>query len=381
MELTSSWMERVAKANQVSLMQLLAALVDRYPELRCSGEVCLNCGLPPAWSRALAEWCRLDESQIQALDLKQRYPGRGLSWFSHRRALPNNSGLAAGSPWLASPKFCARCVQQQARAGQPIHRRTEWAPAFMTHCPEHFGEPLWQHCLCCRREDSGWIIVARRRHGDEVRCRYCTVAFHHWSQPDAQPLTASLQVTLRLESTLLGCFRGQSPDPFWVGPVDAETFVCLTAELLRLLTQRDRQGVWILADHLAGKDWWDNHVLGYDAVTTLERQEHLSSRLKLVASLAKCLLGPRVLEFFRLHSAAYVGKKGPYPFAVLFRELPAEQKDKLIEGAQRWPNKLRRQPEWYRNDLQAGPLDSKVGGQESTNGLRFGFKKQVQSTI
>jgi len=21
-----------------------------------------------------------------------------------------------------------------------------------------------------------------------------------------------------------GCFRGQPPDPFWVGPVDAETF-------------------------------------------------------------------------------------------------------------------------------------------------------------
>jgi len=55
-------------------------------------------------------------------------------------------------------------------------------------------------------------------------------------------------------------------------------FVCLTAELLSLLTQRDRQGVWILAGHLAGKDWWDNHVLGYEWVTTLERQEHLSSR-------------------------------------------------------------------------------------------------------
>ena len=120
-------------------------------------------------------------------------------------------------------------------------------------------------------------------------------------------------------------------------------FGCLTAELLSLLTQRDRQGVWIFADLLAGKDWWDNHVLGYEAVTTLERQEHLSSRLKLVASLAKCLLGPRVQEFFRLHSAGYVGKKGPYPFAVLFRELPAEQKDNLIERAQRWPDALAKQ--------------------------------------
>jgi hypothetical protein len=41
----------------------------------------------------------------------------------------------------------------------------------------------------------------------------------------------------------------------------------------------------------------------YEAVTALERQEHLRSRLKFVASLAKCLLGSRVLEFFRFHSA------------------------------------------------------------------------------
>jgi hypothetical protein len=104
--------------------------------------------------------------------------------------------------------------------------------------------------------------------------------------------------------------------------------------LLSLLTQRDCQGVWTLADDLAGKDWWDNHLLGYEAVTTLARQEHLSSRLKLVACLAKCLLGPRVQEFFRLHSAGYVGEKGPYPFAVLFREQGTN--DELLRVAQQF---------------------------------------------
>jgi hypothetical protein len=69
-----------------------------------------------------------------------------------------------------------------------------------------------------------------------------------------EPLSASLQVTLRLESTLLGCLRGQLPDPFWVGPVDTDAFMGLTAELLALLSQRDCQGVWTLADHLAGVD-------------------------------------------------------------------------------------------------------------------------------
>jgi hypothetical protein len=59
--------------------------------------------------------------------------------------------------------------------------------------------------------------------------------------------------------------------------------------------------------------------------------------LKLVASLAKCLLGPRVQEFFLLDSAGYVGKKGPYPFAVLFLKATGGAEDKLIERAQRWP--------------------------------------------
>ena len=77
-----------------------------------------------------------------------------------------------------------------------------------------------------------------------------------------EPLSASLQVTLRLESTLLGCLRGQPPDPFWVGPVDTDAFMGLTAELLTLLSQRDCQGVWTLADHLAGVDWWDGPYLG-----------------------------------------------------------------------------------------------------------------------
>ena len=38
-----------------------------------------------------------------------------------------------------------------------IIRPVEWAPAIVTHCPEHFGQPLWQHCLCCHRQDPRWM--------------------------------------------------------------------------------------------------------------------------------------------------------------------------------------------------------------------------------
>jgi hypothetical protein len=84
-------------------------------------------------------------------------------------------------------------------------------------------------------------------------------------------------------------------------------------------------------------------VLGYQAVTALERQEHAISRLKVVAALTKCLLGPRALEFFRFHSVGCVGRKSLYPLAVLLRELSAEQKCKLLERAERWPEPLAKQ--------------------------------------
>jgi hypothetical protein len=73
----------------------------------------------------------------------------------------------------------------------------------------------------------------------------------------------------------------------------------LAAELFALLAERDHQGVLALASHLGGADWWDEHRLGYDAVTTFVRLQHWASRLKVVASVVKCLLGERCLEFLR----------------------------------------------------------------------------------
>jgi len=49
--------------------QLLMAMVERYPELQSSGNVCLDQGLPAVWRQASVEWCRMGEPQIAALDL------------------------------------------------------------------------------------------------------------------------------------------------------------------------------------------------------------------------------------------------------------------------------------------------------------------------
>ena len=98
-----------------------------------------------------------------------------------------------------------------------------------------------------------------------------------------------------------------------------------------------------IADNLAAADWWDDHVLGYQSGNRLGPAGARNQPAEGCRCLDKMSVGTSCQEFFRLHSAGYVGKKGPYPFAVLFRELPAEQKDKLIERAQRWPDALAKQ--------------------------------------
>jgi hypothetical protein len=63
------------------------------------------------------------------------------------------------------------------------------------------------------------MIVARGCHGAEVHCRYCTGALHHWSRGKPAPLSASLQVRLQLESTLIECLRGQPRIRFGLAPL------------------------------------------------------------------------------------------------------------------------------------------------------------------
>jgi hypothetical protein len=62
--------------------------------------------------------------------------------------------------------------------------------------------------------------------------------------------------------------------------------------------------------------------------------------LKMVASVAKCLLGERSLQFFRFRGPRCVGQRDLYPFAILFRELPVDRHEELIRRAMSWPDPL-----------------------------------------
>ena len=137
-ELTSSWLYRVAAANLVELEELLSGLLELYPEMPNCSNICLDYGIAPGWSRALAIWCRLAESRIHKLDLARAFPGRHLNWFVHGNGAPSsgrNSG--GGSVWWLAFMFCPRCLHQQIEDGLPIHRRAQWR-----QCCNFIGSPL-----------------------------------------------------------------------------------------------------------------------------------------------------------------------------------------------------------------------------------------------
>jgi hypothetical protein len=95
------------------------------------------------------------------------------------------------------------------------------------------------------------------------------------------------------------------------------------------------------------------------------------------------IFGPSI-RVFRLiyHSAGCLGRKSLYPFAILFRELSAEQKAKLLERAQHWPEPLAKQVAKVAGTaarFEAGLMDS--SRKRIVNGLRFSCKNAVQSTI
>jgi hypothetical protein len=98
-----------------------------------------------------------------------------------------------------------------------------------------------------------------------------------------------------------------------------------------------------IADNLAAADWWDDHVLGYQSGNRLGPAGARNQPAEGCRCLNKMSVGATCLRVLPFHSAGCLGRKSLYPFAILFRELSAEQKGKLLERAQHWPEPLAKQ--------------------------------------
>ncbi len=167
-ELISSWLSRVAAANDLSLRCLIAALILRVPKIM-GGAAFLDYGLTFEMCVAVADFCRTSVSTIWAL---QRCEQMLLPKDWQLRYWRTDSGSSTLA-WTSRARydFCPECIGEMVRDSGFAWIRSEWAWAPLTHCLSH-GVPLWERCPVCFTEDP-LLFAAPRSRARAGSCRTC----------------------------------------------------------------------------------------------------------------------------------------------------------------------------------------------------------------
>jgi hypothetical protein len=322
-ELRTGWLHRVAAANGITFLELLAAWATRLPA-DIPATVWVDDTLPPTMYTQLAAWCRLDPAALMMLDVSRRYPlaaadvwafNPDLTWHAQPLTLEPSVRLA----------FCAHCCREQCHRGEPVHIRAEWALAWLTHCPRH-RTWLLNDCFRCMRTDVLDFSTGRLA---QLVCRFCGASV---DVAIASPESASLDDVFRLERDLLECAQGEAVDAAWVGPCPPVIFLQLIRDLLTLLVSVDADGRTVLAEYLPDRGW------EYPRLSRRRARRWawcaIGERLSLMGAVVAVLRAPR--------RRAAARRPLDDPFKPLWAAMSTTQRDTLRQHARHWPPSIRR---------------------------------------
>jgi hypothetical protein len=205
-ELLSSWLLRVALANGLTLAQLADAIESRFPEVSLQATF-LDERLSPSARAALANFLRVPEADVKALELSHRYPLLPSEWIlrpvNWLQGSPDR--LAQGRARYA---FCPLCLQEMVHATQTAWIRSEWACALHTHCVRH-RLPLRERCAVCFIEDP--VLPSLSGSLAPPSCWNCgSSLLLHRREMQACP---TLTEVINLETAILAVAAGNLPEP------------------------------------------------------------------------------------------------------------------------------------------------------------------------
>jgi TniQ protein len=318
-ELCSSWLQRVAAANVLTLEDLLEALRS-HPSHGSFDIGSLDYAPPPATCARLAVWCRVPEPEVRALDLQLAFPEASQDVFSQHTA---THSLARFITPVMRPGLCPACLMEQIQVGVAMHVPAEWALACLTHCLQHRAL-LLPLCANCFRADV--LDVSGEDTHRVPRCRFCGHGLPVLAARDHDPL----DFLLPLQRTILACLRGQPPPLHWAGPCTARGFVQLIADLMGLVTSRDAADARVLADLLPNRTRWNDRTWRWRAHHRFATA-HLADRLIILGAVST------ILE----HRDPHRSPRRDDPFALLWPALSTSQRHALATRARRWPTAMR----------------------------------------
>jgi hypothetical protein len=229
-ELRSSWLLRVAAANVRTLAELLDAVAERHPHAG-TDDAFLDHALSSYAAAAFAQFARMPETAVRALDLSHQLPGLPEPWILrmglHRWSRDRLSDRRAGYA------FCPRCLGSVAPM-RPPHLPVEWACAVVTYCPIHRTR-LQERCPACFVDDPFFVGVLE--HAGHAECWQCQAVLRGptWSADGR----VGVDDVVQLQTMLLAAMRGHAPALRGVESLSAGEVIALVEDLVNLLIEAD----------------------------------------------------------------------------------------------------------------------------------------------
>ena len=159
-ELLSSWLLRVAAANQLPFSEFLDAFESQYGSVLTN--VPIDYAVPNDGVMALSRFCRVAPRAIRMLDLSQRLPN-----LTAVMLLRFRSGWC---PPYARDRvrysFCPSCLAEQ----KVVHVPWDWSLSCLSRCSVH-RRPLLEVCPVCGESDP--LAFTGPDSPSSLRCRSC----------------------------------------------------------------------------------------------------------------------------------------------------------------------------------------------------------------
>jgi hypothetical protein len=222
-ELFSSWLLRVAAANQISIAELLDGFESRYPGLLPAGQS-LDLGLPSPFLRAFSLFCRVPFRTLHALDLCQRMPHlQGALLLRFPSISPRCQRRRAQRLAYA---FCSHCISAQS----VLHVPWDWCFACLIRCTAHHI-PLLDSCPACGELDPLSFSAPQLVRGPA--CWSCGASLaNHARAPDVNHNGEEVQV---VQDAYRAALLGVAPDPALLGKATGRAFRSFVDDLLTTL--------------------------------------------------------------------------------------------------------------------------------------------------
>ena len=283
------------------------------------------------WITGLTRAFLIPQASLIEMDLRFQLPNASAQLFLPSvHNVPNGYKRSA----IAIPS-CSACFWDHEKKGTIPYWKAEWTLALMTRCPDHFVV-LSEYCRHC---SLGLLsVVTDQKHGRLViRCSICFQAMIT-CPGDPEKTSPCVKLIASLGTTLITACRNVVPDPMWLGPVDATTFISVIEDLIWILTDGNPNGGFSLLSRGLPPSCCE---MSLTRRTLWNRPLNLLSvrhREVVATAVAVALLGNRITsEFGITPPQEIVSQPDSYPFSFMLPPIMYGGHGELAKRIKRWP--------------------------------------------